>query len=31
VTINAKPGTYQFYCSIPGHKDLGMIGTLIVQ
>jgi nitrite reductase (NO-forming) len=31
VTINAKPGTYQFYCSVPGHKDLGMIGTLIVQ
>ncbi|MGI9148154.1 MAG: copper-containing nitrite reductase [Chloroflexota bacterium] len=23
-----KPGTYDFYCSIPGHKDAGMHGTL---
>ena len=21
-------GTYQFYCSQPGHKDAGMVGTL---
>ena len=26
-----KPGTYQFYCSIPGHKSAGMVGTLTVQ
>jgi FtsP/CotA-like multicopper oxidase with cupredoxin domain len=25
-----KPGTYQFYCSIPGHKEAGMAGTLTV-
>jgi nitrite reductase (NO-forming) len=25
-----KPGTYDFYCSIPGHKDAGMHGTLSV-
>lgn len=31
VTINAAPGTYQYYCSVPGHKEAGMIGTLIVQ
>lgn len=31
VTINAAPGTYTFYCSIPGHKEAGMVGTLIVQ
>ena len=31
VTINAAPGTYQFYCSVPGHKDIGMVGTLTVQ
>jgi outer membrane protein assembly factor BamB len=31
VTINAAAGTYEFYCSVPGHKDAGMIGTLTVQ
>ncbi|HEY1296926.1 MAG TPA: copper-containing nitrite reductase [Chloroflexota bacterium] len=25
-----KPGTYDFYCSIPGHKEAGMHGTLSV-
>jgi nitrite reductase (NO-forming) len=25
-----KPGTYDFYCSVPGHKDAGMHGTLSV-
>jgi nitrite reductase (NO-forming) len=24
------PGTYEFFCSIPGHKDAGMSGKLIV-
>jgi plastocyanin len=24
-------GTYEFYCSIPGHKDAGMVGTLVVE
>jgi uncharacterized cupredoxin-like copper-binding protein len=23
-------GTYQFYCSEPGHREAGMVGTLIV-
>jgi plastocyanin len=31
VTISAAPGTYQFYCNIPGHKEAGMVGTLTVQ
>jgi len=31
VTINAEPGTYEYYCSIPGHKEAGMVGKLIVQ
>ena len=25
-----KEGTYEFYCSIPGHKQAGMVGKLIV-
>ena len=26
-----RAGTYKFYCSIPGHREQGMIGTLVVQ
>ncbi|RIK29260.1 MAG: hypothetical protein DCC52_07570 [Chloroflexi bacterium] len=25
------PGEYVFYCSIPGHAELGMHGTLVVK
>ena len=31
VTINAAPGTYEFYCSVVGHKQAGMVGTLTVE
>jgi uncharacterized cupredoxin-like copper-binding protein/mono/diheme cytochrome c family protein len=31
VVINAPPGTYEFYCNVPGHKEAGMVGTLIVE
>ncbi|PIC62831.1 hypothetical protein CSV79_14940 [Sporosarcina sp. P13] len=25
-----QSGNYEFYCTIPGHKELGMIGRFIV-
>jgi plastocyanin len=31
VTVNLKPGTYEFYCSVPGHEAGGMKGTLTVK
>jgi plastocyanin len=31
ITFNAPPGTYHFYCAIPGHAALGMRGTLVVR
>jgi len=30
VVINAAAGEYEYYCNVPGHKEAGMIGTLIV-
>lgn len=31
VVINAAPGTYEYYCAIPGHKEAGMVGSLVVE
>jgi plastocyanin len=30
LTLKLKPGTYKFYCSVPGHRAAGMEGTLKV-
>jgi plastocyanin len=31
VSLTLKPGTYKFYCTVPGHRQAGMEGTLTVQ
>jgi uncharacterized cupredoxin-like copper-binding protein len=31
VIADPPPGTYEFYCSVSGHKQGGMVGTLVVQ
>jgi plastocyanin len=31
LSLTLKPGTYKFFCSVPGHRAAGMEGTLIVQ
>lgn len=28
---DVDPGTYEFYCTIPGHAAAGMVGSLVVE
>jgi plastocyanin len=31
VNLKLKPGTYKFFCSVPGHRQAGMEGTITVK
>lgn len=29
--VPETPGSFRFYCSVPGHEALGMVGTLTIE
>ena len=30
-TVDLPAGTYEYYCTVPGHRQAGMVGTLTVK
>jgi len=30
ITVDFPAGEYEYYCSVPGHREGGMVGTLVV-
>lgn len=31
ISVTLKPGKYTFYCSVPGHRQAGMVGAITVK
>ena len=31
VPVNAPAGSHMFYCSVPGHKQAGMVGAIVAE
>ncbi len=31
LVLNLPAGNYTYYCSVPGHRQAGMVGTLTVK
>lgn len=31
ISVNLRPGRYTFYCTVPGHRQAGMVGTITVR